>query len=249
MEIHNTILARKISPTMAPSNRGKGKAKKSTDVAAQESKRKQTKSMKTASAEKAGQEKRQKSPSSSSTQKKRKKQSKVSPVALRHKEDDDSSFSKGSTGTTEEEDLFDTSEKLQRKRDDNEETAPFASPTELREALAETAERLERAEKQVRAISRTRIADSFQEGQVRSWTKETLWKQVKFITNDITMNKIMKKAAKHFNVPAEEQEHWMSTYAHVVRDGLNQKRNACSQDLRKTLKSKYHTCRVDCQAL
>ncbi len=158
---------------------------------------------------------------------------------MRHKEDDDSLFSKGSTGTTEEEDLFDTSEKLQRKRDDNEETAPFASPTELREALAETAERLEQAEKQVRAISRTRIADSFQEGQVWSWTKENLWKQVKIITNDRTMNKIMTKAAKHFKVPDEEREHWMSTFAHIVRDGSNQKRNACSQDLRKTLKSKY----------
>jgi hypothetical protein len=50
------------------------------------------------------------------------------------------------------------------------------------------------------------------------------------------------KAAKHFKVPKEEQEHWMSTYAHIVRDGLGQKRNACSQDLRKTLKSKYQPC-------
>jgi hypothetical protein len=102
------------------------------------------------------------------------------------------------------------------------------SPAELRVALANTAKRLQHAEKQVRAISRTRIADSFQEGQVRSWTKENLWKQVKFITNDLTMNKIMTKAAKHFKVPKEEREHWMSTYAHIVRDGLNQKRNACS---------------------
>ncbi len=113
------------------------------------------------------------------------------------------------------------------------------SPAELRVALADTAERLQHAEKQVRTISRTRIADSFQEGQVRSWTKENLWKQVKFITNDLTMNKIMTKAAKHFKVPDDEKIHWMSTYAHIVRDGLNQKRNACSQDLRKTLKSKY----------
>jgi hypothetical protein len=61
----------------------------------------------------------------------------------------------------------------------------------------------------------------------------------KVITNDLTMNKIMKKAAKHFNVPTEEQEDWMSsTYAHIVRDGLKQKRNVCSQDLRKTIKSK-----------
>jgi hypothetical protein len=113
------------------------------------------------------------------------------------------------------------------------------SPAELRVALADTAKCLQCAEKQVRAISRMRIADSFQEGQVQSWTKENLWKQVKFITNHLTMNKIMTKVAKHFKVPDEEREHWMSTYAHIVRDGLNQKRKVCSQDLRKTLKSKY----------
>ncbi len=96
-----------------------------------------------------------------------------------------------------------------------EEASP--SPSELCVALADTAKRLECAEKQVRAISRTRIADSFQEGQVWSWTKENLWKQVKFITNDRTMNKIMTKAAKHFKVPDEEREHWMSTFAHIVR--------------------------------
>jgi hypothetical protein len=67
------------------------------------------------------------------------------------------------------------------------------------------------------------IADSFQAGQVQLWTKETLWKQVKFIINDLTMNKIMIKAVNHFKVPEEEWEHWMSTYAHIVRDGLNQK--------------------------
>jgi hypothetical protein len=92
----------------------------------------------------------------------------------------------------------------------------------------------------VQAISRTRIADSFLEGQVWSWTKETLWKQVKFITNDSTMNKSMlHKAAKHFKVPSDELEHWMSTYAHIVRDGLNQKRSACYQDLHKMPISKY----------
>jgi hypothetical protein len=49
---------------------------------------------------------------------------------------------------------------------------------------------------------------------------------------------VMHKASKHFKVPASEQEHWKASYAHIVRDGLNQKRNACSQDLRKTIKSK-----------
>jgi hypothetical protein len=108
------------------------------------------------------------------------------------------------------------------------------SPAELRAVLIKTKERLVRAEHQVRAISKTRIADTFLEGQVRTWTKETLWKMCRFITNDQTMHQeVMQKASKHFKIPALDQEHWMLFFAHIVREGLNQKRNACSQDLRK----------------
>ncbi len=127
---------------------------------------------------------------------------------------------------------------LEEEEEELEETAQ--STAEVRAVLIETEGRLDRAERQVRAISKTRIADTFLEGQVRTWTKETLWKMCKFITNDKTMHQVMQKASKHFKVPAKEQEHWMSSYAHIVRDGLNQKRNACSQDLRKTIKSKWH---------
>jgi hypothetical protein len=113
------------------------------------------------------------------------------------------------------------------------------SPAELWAMLVETEGQLERAERQVRAINKTRVTDTFLEGQVRTWTKETLWKMCKFITNDQTMHKVMhKKASKHVKVPALEQEHWKASYAHIVRDGLNQKRNVCLQDLRKTIKSK-----------
>jgi hypothetical protein len=102
------------------------------------------------------------------------------------------------------------------------------SPAKLRAVLIETEGQLERAAQQVRSISKTRVADTFLEGQVRTWTKKTLWKMYKFITNDQTMHKVMHKASKHFKVPALEQEHWKASYAHIVRDGLNQKRNACS---------------------
>jgi hypothetical protein len=112
------------------------------------------------------------------------------------------------------------------------------SPAEVRTVLIKRKEQLVRAEHQVRAISKTRITDTFLEGQVRNWTKETLWKMCKFIDNNQTMHQVMQKASKHFKVPALDQEHWVSSFAHIVRDGLNQKRNACSQDLRKTIKSK-----------
>jgi hypothetical protein len=112
------------------------------------------------------------------------------------------------------------------------------SPAELWAVLIETEGQLERAERQVRAISKTRAADTFLEGQVRTWTKETLWKMCKFITNGQTMHNVMHKASKHFKVPPLEQQHWKASFAHIMRDGLNQKQNACSQDLHKKNKSK-----------
>ena len=120
----------------------------------------------------------------------------------------------------------------------NQAMEPMSTMEALQAALDRTTARLRQAEKQVRVISKTKLADVFQEGRVRSWSKEILWKQLKFITNDAIMNQAMRKAAKHFKVPEEEKGHWMSTYAHIVRDGLNQKRNACSQAMRKALLSK-----------
>jgi hypothetical protein len=143
-----------------------------------------------------------------------------------------------------------TSPNLKSNKQQNEGDDKTQSPAELRAVLIETEGQLVRAERQVRAISKTRVADTFLEGQVRTWTKETLWKMCKFITNDQTMHKVMQKASKHFKVPASEQEHWKSSYAHIVRDGLNQKRNACSQDLRKTIKSKRtEKQRITCDGL
>jgi transposase-like protein len=127
----------------------------------------------------------------------------------------------------------------------NEEDDKTQSPAVLWAVLIETEAQFVRAERQVRAISKTSVADTFLEVKVRAWTKETLWKMCKFITNDKTMHKVMRKASKHFKVPDLEQEHWMSSYAHIVRDGLNQKRNACSQDLRKTIKSKCQGVTMD----
>jgi hypothetical protein len=48
------------------------------------------------------------------------------------------------------------------------------SPAGLWAVLIKTEERLVRAEHQVRTISKTRITDTFLEGQMRTWTKETL---------------------------------------------------------------------------
>jgi hypothetical protein len=106
---------------------------------------------------------------------------------------------------------------LKSNKQQNEVDDRTQSPPELQAALIKTEGQLVRAERQVRAISKTRVADLVLEGQVRTWTKEMIWKMCKFITNDQTMHKGMHKASKKFKMPASEQEHWMSSYARTMR--------------------------------
>jgi hypothetical protein len=57
------------------------------------------------------------------------------------------------------------------------------SPAKLWALLIKTEEQLVRAERQVRAISKTRITETLLVGQVQTWRKESLWKMWKFITD------------------------------------------------------------------
>jgi hypothetical protein len=96
-----------------------------------------------------------------------------------------------------------------------------------------------KAERQLKVVSNTRVINAFQEGEVRQYAKQVLWKKVKFITCDETMVRCMKDAVKAFEIGATEQQDWMSTYSHCVREAINAQRNHCCQELRKTLLSKY----------
>jgi hypothetical protein len=75
-----------------------------------------------------------------------------------------------------------TSPTLKTNKQQNKVDDKTQSPAELRAVPIETEGQLVRAERH--AISKTRVAEMFLKGQVRTWTKETLWKMCKFITND-----------------------------------------------------------------
>ena len=94
---------------------------------------------------------------------------------------------------------------------------------------------LERAERQIRAISKTSLADKFLENEVRKYVKEGLWKRCKFITCRETMEECMNEVANQFAIEDKKREHWKSTYEHAVRDALNNRRNNTAQDLKKEL--------------
>ena len=45
----------------------------------------------------------------------------------------------------------------------------------------------------------------------------------------------MAEVASKFANTLDKRDHWKSTYAHAVRDALNNRRNNTSQDLKKEL--------------
>jgi hypothetical protein len=100
-------------------------------------------------------------------------------------------------------------------------------------------ERARRAERQLKVISKAQIINEFQDGEVRQYAKQVLWKKVKFITSDNTMVRCMKEAAAAFEIKADDRQDWMSTYSHSVREAINAQRNHCCQELRKTVLSKW----------
>jgi hypothetical protein len=61
----------------------------------------------------------------------------------------------------------------------------------VRAVLIKTEGQLVRAEQQVGINSKTSATDRFLEGQVYTWTKETLWKMCKIIMNHQEMHKVM----------------------------------------------------------
>ena len=110
---------------------------------------------------------------------------------------------------------------------------------QLKATIQNYKERYERAERQVRAISKSQLADKFMENEVRKYVKENLWKRCKFITCAETMEECMEEVASQFAINAAKRDHWKSTYAHSVRDALNNRRNNTCQDLKKELSGTY----------
>jgi hypothetical protein len=92
--------------------------------------------------------------------------------------------------------------------------------------------------RQIRNITKMGGVDKYELMQIRKTVKEDLFKRVKFITTTAMEEKCMKYLSNKLNVPAEQQHEWSATYAHCVRDALNNKRNNVSQDLRAEIKGK-----------
>jgi hypothetical protein len=108
----------------------------------------------------------------------------------------------------------------------------------LQESVAKLHARNQMLARQIRNITKMGGVDKYELMQIRKMVKEDLFKQVKFITTAAMEAKCMKYLSNKLNVPAERQHEWSPTYAHCVRDALNNKRNNVSQDLKAEIKDK-----------
>jgi hypothetical protein len=108
----------------------------------------------------------------------------------------------------------------------------------LQESVAKLQARNQMLAQQIRNITRMGGVDKYELMQIRKMVKEDLFKRVKFITTTAMEAKCMKYLSNKLNVPPETQREWSATYAHCVRDALNNKRNNVSQALKSEIKGK-----------
>jgi hypothetical protein len=108
----------------------------------------------------------------------------------------------------------------------------------LQESVAKLHAQNQMLVRQIRNITLMGGVDKYELMQIRKMVKEDMFKRVKFITTTAMEAKCMKYLSNKLNVPAERQHEWSATYAHCVRDALNNKRNNVSQDLKAEIKGK-----------
>jgi hypothetical protein len=110
--------------------------------------------------------------------------------------------------------------------------------TTLQESVAKLHARNQMIARQIRNINKMGGVDKYELMQIRKMVKEGLFKRLKFIRTTAMEAKHTKYLSNKLNVPAERQHEWSTTYAHCVRDALNNKRNNVSQDLKAEIKGK-----------
>ena len=93
--------------------------------------------------------------------------------------------------------------------------------------------------RQLNAFSTVGIHEPVLATAVRKYAKVTLFKKVKFVTNQARLNLHMVQVMEYFHVQEKDRLHWGQTYQHDVCDAINQRRNHVAQNLRKVFNSKW----------
>ena len=111
----------------------------------------------------------------------------------------------------------------------------------LQEYIGELKSRNVMLSRQVKSVTKMGGVDRYEVMQLRKMVKEDLFKKVKFITTSAMEKKCLEYLANKNNVSPETQRDWCATYAHCIRNALNNKRNNVPQDLKVEIKGKWKT--------
>ena len=109
--------------------------------------------------------------------------------------DDDDFPSEDDNVDTEEEEIGNTSSPAKKKK----------KKPKLDATAKLWKDRAKRAKLKLTSITQTRVVNAFQEGEVRQYAKQVMWKKVKFITCDGTMVQCTKEAASEDQVTDADQ--------------------------------------------
>ncbi len=162
--------------------------------------------------------------------------------------DDDSE--NASDSEDDEEDLVEAVGRVTKNSGSNLTTAALGNQIQLNtkdtiETLQESVAKLEARNqmlaRQIKNITSMGGVDKYALTQIRKMVKEDLFKRVKFITTTAMEAKCMQYLSNNLNVPTETKRDWSFTYAHCVRDALNNKRNNVCQDLKSEIKGKQNS--------
>ena len=74
---------------------------------------------------------------------------------------------------------------------------------------------------------------------VRKHATDCVFRGVKFINTRRMMQEIMGKVSKHYMISSDTRVEWELAYEKDLKYAINNKRNSVSQDIKRTLKSKY----------
>ena len=115
---------------------------------------------------------------------------------------------------------------------------PEESVQTLKESVDKLQSRNSMLSRQIKNVTKMGGVDRYEVMQLRKMVKEDLFKKVKFITTTATEKKCLQYLVDKLNILPEIQRDWCATYAHCVRDAVNNKRNNVSQDLKVEIKGK-----------
>ena len=111
---------------------------------------------------------------------------------------------------------------------------------ELKKENEELKAKLANQQRALKEQKATIEEDELRNYQIKRYVKEFLWKRVKWITDDVILQKTLDKCARHFQIVAKDVLDWKIRHSKEVQNSLNVRRNNCVQDMAAAYKGNHY---------